>query len=143
MKINFTKKQFKALMDLVYLGEWMANSTEIGSGVNKEYKEIAQYIYSLSKDFGYDDTVEYETKYKEYFPTKEYEEEMEPYIEEYDVETFWNEISIRLARRDVQKMKNMFISHDDYIKKLFEVEDQYEKEFEKHGLARLVINTNK
>ena len=46
MEINFTKNQFQTLLQLLYLGEWVANSYKIKE--DKLYKEsdsLEQHIY--------------------------------------------------------------------------------------------------
>ena len=55
MKINFTKKQYKQLLDLVYLGEWTANSSKEADERNEEYSALFRYICSFAKEFGLDE----------------------------------------------------------------------------------------
>ncbi len=139
VKINFTKKQYRQLLDLVYLGEWTANSSKVHGERNEEYDEIFQYVCSFSKSFGCEDLIEFDQSFGEYFPTKEYEESMHSYIEENDNEVFWNQISLRLAKRDIQKIGKKYRSKEEYLRHLFQLEEEYEIEFEKHGIERLVI----
>ncbi|KUP05306.1 hypothetical protein Q73_13415 [Bacillus coahuilensis m2-6] len=73
MKMNSTKKQYKHSLDLLYLGEWSANSSKEGEDVNKEYDDFVQYVYSFAKDFSYNDIITYETKFDAYYPTLAYE----------------------------------------------------------------------
>lgn len=142
MKINFTKKQYKQLLDLVYLGEWTANSSKAGDETNKDYEEMYQYILSFAKSYGYDDLITYEKILDGYFPTNEYEESLQPIIDENDNDVFWNELTGRLAKRDLAKKGEKFQSHDDLLKHLFQIEKTYEIEFEKNGVDNLVIKKN-
>ncbi|MDV6379261.1 hypothetical protein ORD22_13655 [Sporosarcina sp. GW1-11] len=139
MKINFTKKQFKHLLDLVHLGEWTANSTRDSEQLIKEYEELYQYINSLAKDFGYEEIIQYDQKLNDYYPTQEYENQFQPIIDANDNEVFWNELSIRLAKRDLAKEAVVPRDADERFKRLIEIEERYAEEFDENGLDRLVI----
>ncbi|WP_303967780.1 hypothetical protein [Sporosarcina ureae] len=139
MKINFTKKQFKHLLDLVHLGEWTANSSRESDTLIKEYEELYQYINSLAKDFGYEEIIEFDKKLNEYFPTQAYENELQPIIEVNDNEVFWNELSSRLATRDLANERVVPRDADEQFKRLLDIEQRYEEEFVVHGLSRLIL----
>lgn len=139
MKINFTKKQFKHLLDLVHLGEWTANSSRESDTLIKEYEELFQYINSLAKDFGYEEIIQFDKKLNDYFPTQAYENELQPIIGLNDNEVFWNELSGRLATRDLANEKVVPRDADEQFKRLLEIEQLYEEEFEEHGLSRLIL----
>lgn len=139
MKINFTKKQFKHLLDLVHLGEWTANSSRESDTLIKEYEELYQYINSLAKDFGYEEIIEFDKKLNEYFPTQAYENELQPIIEVNDNEVFWNELSSRIATRDLANERVVPRDADEQFKRLLDIEQRYEEEFEEHGLSRLIL----
>lgn len=145
MKINFTKEQFERLMKLVYLGNWMANAHRTDD-IIKKYEELEHYIFSFAKDFGLEKYVDdEEAKDGKFYPTRYFEEETDvnKLHDEYDNDTFWDEIVDRLARRDfirkygikaIQKM-----SLEQRIEKEYEFEKEYEKEIDKHGIERLEI----
>lgn len=139
MKINFTKKQFKHLLDLVHLGEWTANSSRESDTLIKEYEELYQYINSLAKDFGYEEIIQFDKKLNDYFPTQAYENELQPIIEVNDNEVFWNELSSRLATRDLANEKVVPRDADEQFKRLLEIEQRYEEEFVEHGLSRFIL----
>ena len=139
MKINFTKKQYKHLLDLVYLGEWTANSSKYSSERNTEYDELFQYVCSFAKDFGLDHLVPIDKGSNEHFPTLEYEEELQPLIDENDNDVFWNELSSRLAKRDVASSENTVATIEESRLKYFQIESEYEKEFVDNGLENLQI----
>ena len=139
MKLNFTKKQYQQLMELLYLGEWTANSSRDFEDRNKEYDELFQYVSSFAKDFGFDEQITFDKKMKEYYPTPEFERKLDPYIEHNDNDIFWNELTMRLAKRDVQKNNEEFETHEEYVERLFEIEEIYETEFEENGLENVVV----
>jgi hypothetical protein len=59
---------------------------------------------SYAKRFGADDLVVHGKKENRWFPTREMEDAMHVYIDEYDEDTFVDELVYRLARRDVLKI---------------------------------------
>jgi len=149
MKIEFTKKQFKSLLKLAYLGNWMANANRTDDMI-KEYEDLEDYIFSFAKDFGFKKYVDDEDADQgKFFPTRLFEEntDVSKLHEEYDDATFWDEIIDRLTDRDffrkygVDKIKKM--DRNERWEKLFEFEKKYADEFRKYGIERLEIREAK
>ena len=95
MEIKFTKEQYENLIKLVYLGNWMVNAIRGGAENEvrvKKYDDMEKYVFSFAKDFGLDNFVEYDEEHKEYFATRELEEETDiaQYIQDYDENAFWD-----------------------------------------------------
>jgi hypothetical protein len=148
MEIKLTKEQYENLLKLVYLGNWMVNAIRSGAEGDEQiekYNEIEQYIFSFAKDVGLEKYVEFNEKYNQFFPTIELEEdpEVEKYRQDYNEETFWQELADRLGARDfireygkeaIEKMdqEERFIKLQEFIIK-------YEEEFEENGMANLEI----
>ena len=145
MKINFTKKQYELLIKIVYLGEWMINAHRT-KDTYEEYSDLQNYINSFAKEFGLEKYIEKGiVKKNKYYTNRLFEEEtgIHDFHEEYDDETFWDELIDRLVKRDfvnaygVENIKQMeyeerFEKEDPFIEK-------YSEEFEKHGIERLQI----
>lgn len=146
MKINFTKKQYLALLKLAYLGNWLANASRLPDEQIKEYEEAEDYIFSFTKEFGYDRYVDHEPEDGgKYYPTRYFEEETDVEIlrEDYNNETFWEEAADRFGDRDFikkygkEKIKKM--DRDERFIKRMECEEKYEKEFEENGIDNFEI----
>ena len=146
MKIEFKKEQFKNLLKVVYLSNWMANAIHNGTEEDPRHEElelIENYIFSFAKEFRFDKYVDYEEKYKQYFPTNEFDELTQKYVEDYDEDYFWDEIFYRLSDRDFeQKYSNKEISKME-IKERFEKEEPFRKKWDEeinnHGIERLEV----
>jgi hypothetical protein len=144
MKINFTKKQYEDLMKLVYLGAWMINSHRTDN-IEERYEELDQYILSFSEEFGTEKYVEFDEELNRFFTTREFEEDtgIEQYKEEYDDNTFWDELIYRLARRDLIKTYGeaavFTMTTDELLDKEQPFIDRYEMEFERYGIDNLEI----
>jgi len=145
MIIELSKEQYRKLAELVFLGNWLANSTKVGDEINQEYEEVEQLIYSYAKEMGMEDLIVYDQQSGEYFPTRTFEESMEPYIDAYDEFTFWQDLASRLANRDlIRETGPVHKLTDRQRDRLFELEEMYENEFVEHGLMNLeLVKKNK
>lgn len=149
IKIEFTKERFFALLKVVYLGNWMANANRDGSAENpqkEEYEAIEDYIFSFTKQCGLDEYVDDEDAGDgKFFPTRKFEEETDVHEihEEYDEETFWDELINRLGERDFHR----YYSKDEILKmsqhkrfeKLYKFIDKWADEINENGIERLDI----
>jgi hypothetical protein len=144
--IELTREQFLALMKVVYLGNWIANSHLIGDDKREDIETVEDVVFAKAKEFGFERYVDHEaTDDDRFFPTRYFEEEtgVEEMIAEYDNETFWDEISDRLGVRDFvntfgeQTINSM--SRNEHFDRLTACTDKWEDEFEAHGIDRLTI----
>ncbi|MEJ2689823.1 MAG: hypothetical protein P8130_07715 [Deltaproteobacteria bacterium] len=147
MKIHFTKKEFRLLIDMISIAEWVMSSHKTGENPKSEpYEKLEQKILSYAKDFGFDNLIIYDKQMGKYFPTREYEDAGtdRPFIEEFEEEVFWEELGSRLAQRDlinevgIKKLREM-----DPIERLTaedEIAEKYHKEFASNGLKNLKIS---
>lgn len=142
MKVELSADQFRALMELVYLGDWMANAGRLPDQQITRFEEVQQHVFSLAGRFGLGHSVEFDARSGEFYPTREYEEAMEEYIAEYDNETFWEELIHRLADRDLFSEYGEAITAmtiEQHMAKRDPLVERYEREFEEHGIERLSI----
>lgn len=145
--ITLTRTQFKGLLKTVYLGNWVANAYRDGSPEDpniQEYEKIEDYIFSLAPQFGLEKYMDHEKSDGDrYYPTNFFEESTDVHKlhEEYDEETFWDELAERLGERDffgkyskdeVEKM-----NREEYFEKISECIDFYNVEFSKSGLDKI------
>ena len=147
--IELTKKQYLALLKAVYLGNWMANANRNGSPEDpqmSEYENIENYIFSLAPQFGFEKYMSHEADDSEaFYPTNAFENETKVHDlhDEYDEESFWDELCDRLGERDFHRkyssddIKNM--TDEKRFIKLQECVIVWEKEAEEHGMERLEV----
>ena len=143
MKIECTKEEFKVLMDLVYAGNLLINGPKSKEERIQSYSDMEQSIFAMAKDYELGELVEYDEEFKEYMPTHEYEEdEFNEHIDAYDTAVFWDELVMRLARRDAL---NYAGDVDQNITKAalremqLKLEEQYEEEIADNGIMNLKI----
>ncbi len=145
MKIECTKEEFKVLLDMVYAGNILINSMRSQEEKIEEYANMEQFFLSKAKEYGLENIAEYDEEYSEYIPTREYEDEdFNGYIDEYETRVFWEELIMRLARRDAL---NYAGDVDQEITKAalkemqLKLEDKYEEEIEANGIMNLKVIT--
>ena len=134
MKIELTGEQYRRLVELVYLGNWVINSHRSGDEMLKEYEEFEKYVYTLSEKFGANDLVDYDREVREYFPSEELDEHMLDLVDEYDDFVFWEELALRLGERDIIES-----GRAPNVLETFANRDKYMEEFESRGLDRVRV----
>ena len=146
MKINITKKEYRLLLDILYLGEWMLTAHDQEEAPEKkQYQDVVQKFYSYAEEMGYENLIKADKALNKYFETMEYEEssQVNEIIENYDNATFWDELVSGLALRDAQEIEgnDAFnkMSPDERIQLLYPLEEKYHEEFMANDLANLQI----
>ena len=147
MKINFTKAEYRILLDVVYLGEWMLTAHDTEEAPEKEkYEDLVQKIYSHAREMDCESLIEGSKEMNKYFPTREFEEESaaHEFIEAYDDDSFWEELIERLTQRDVNDLTSTMTKEPETVEDYWEIassiEERYATEFSSNGLRRLKIS---
>ncbi|MBU4480249.1 hypothetical protein KKG48_02290 [Patescibacteria group bacterium] len=145
MKIDFTKKQYDKLLKAVYLGCWMANAHRTNDR-DDEFDDLESYVFSFAKKFGLEKYLDDENAdEKKFFPTRYFEEETEvqKIKEEYDEDTFWDELIERLADSDFYKVYSKAeikkMSREEYFEKFYEIHDKIAEKINADGLDALKL----
>jgi hypothetical protein len=145
MKINFTKKEYRLLVTMLEIADWVMTAHDIEERKEtKPYAEIRKKILSHFKEMGMEDC--YRQEGDEYYETAEYEADSESmqFIEEYNEDFFWEELASKLADRDFyQKYKGQEVDMHTRISEITKFEEVYFNEINQNGLDNLVIAGNK
>lgn len=140
-KIEFTREQYRNLLKLVYMGHWMANSHR--DEPVTELDDIENYIYSFADTFGSTDLIDMDTKLNQHYPTLDFENQMDPSIQEYDEYTFWDELAWRMADRDFDNKfdpaQTLVMTGEEIIIQKDAMVEKYYEEFDLNGLDNLVL----
>ena len=146
MKIDITKKEYRALLDVFHLADWVLHAYKTEEGPEtEEYRALEQKILSLAAEMGFGQLVEFDDETGKYFPTREYEDtsSVMDAIVDYDNECFWEELIERLASRDLilqeGKDKVLAMDFEERSVKTEALREKYSDEFYKNGLSRMVI----
>ncbi len=133
MEIELTKKEFRNLLDMVYIGNWVLNSTR-GQDRFGIYDELESKLFSLARQNGmqalaqdWDGTV---------LPSRAYTEGgIHEAIEYYEDNVFYEILAEELSRRDMDYPEITDENYDEIIGRM----DKYMSEFELSGVDHLVL----
>ena len=145
MQINFTKEEYRSLLDMLHIADWVihAHKKDIESG-ELEYQTVHMKLLSYYKEMESTDIVKYSEEDQEYFPSPAYEEKMlTDFIFPYDNNVFWVELIDRLSTRDlIQEIgpdEYDALNPDERADKVLQCVEEYENEFEEHGLQNIEV----
>ena len=146
MKINITKKEYRLLLDILYLGDWVLTAHDDDEAPEKEkYQDVIQKFHSYAKEMGYENLIEGDITSNKYYETREYEDtsEVGEIIEDYNMATFWDELISELAMRDAKETEGndaiIKMSPEERIHLLHPLEKRYHEEFMANDLTNLKI----
>lgn len=150
MKISFTPKEYARLLELVYLGLHVAVRRQEEGGPEhpptRRYEELEQKLLELAAPLGCPELVDVGALGRLVPSAKLAEDErVQKLIGEYNNDTFWHELVVRLADRDLatQQTKLSLAGTGgppiDADLRLRELEDGYWEEFEANDLANVVL----
>ena len=128
MTIDLTPKEFRFLLDLVYIGNWVLNSTR-GENRFQAYDDLESKIFALSPKLSqlWNGTV---------VPSRAYAEGgIHDAIAFYEDNVFYEILAEELSRRDMDYPE---ITDDNYSEIISRM-DRYMTEFEHSGVDHLVL----
>lgn len=141
MELKCSKEEFKILMDLVYAGNLLINGMREVDERIAPYSDMEQRLFAMAKEHGYEDCIAYDEEYKEYMPTHTYENsELADYIDAYEDRVFWEELVVRMARRQALNElgdENPDMSNAELRNRQIELEEYYEDAFIESGIYHL------
>ncbi len=133
MQLNLTNREFRLLLDMVYIGNRVLNSTR-GEDRFQDYDDIESKLFALCRDQGmavlaapWNGTT---------VPSKAYAEGgIHEAIAYYEDNVFYEILAEELSRRDMDYPEINAENYDEIITRM----DRYMSEFELSGLEHLVL----
>ena len=128
MQIELTNKEFRRLLDLVYIGNWVLNSTR-GYDRFADYDNLESKIFALSPALSepWNGTI---------VPSRAYAEGgIQEAIAYYEDNVFYEILAEELSRRDMNYPE---IGEDNY-QEIIDRMQQYMEVFQISGVDRLVL----
>ena len=133
MELNMTEKQFRRLLDLVYIGNWVLNSTR-GDDRIKEYDQVESLVFSHCLDHGM--TPLTELYQGELIPSRAFAEGgIHEAILAYEDTMFFEILAQELALRDMDSDAPTPENYDELRERM----DVYLGEFEQHGTDNITV----
>ena len=136
MKLELTTKQFRRLLDMAYIGNWILNSTR-GDDRFRDYDEVESLLFAKAREEGMG--VLAEDWQGEVVPSRAFTEGgIHEAIMEYENNVFFDILAEDLARRD---MDDAPINESNYEELASRI-DAYIAEFEEHGTDNILVDSD-
>ena len=134
MQIELTNKEFRRLLDMVYIGNWVLNSTR-GDDRFQDHDDLESKLFALCRTNGmralaedWNGTV---------IPSKAYEEGgIKEVIAYYEDNVFYEILAEELSRRDMDYPEITDDNYDEIVGRM----DAYMSEFELSGVDHLILD---
>ena len=134
MNLELNKKQFRRLLDMVYIGNWILNSTR-GDQRFRDYDEVESLLFGKAAAEGMPSLAE--LYQGEIVPSRAFVEGgIHEAIMEYENNVFFDILAEDLARRD---MDDVPIDESNYAELASRI-DAYISEFEEHGTDNILVD---
>ena len=134
MKIELTEQQFRYLLDLVYIGNWVMNSTRDNDRI-KEYDQVESLIFSHCLQHKMSKLVE--LYQGELIPSRAFSDGgIHEAIESYEDIIFYEILAEELALRD---MDGEPLTRENYTVLMNRIET-YLNEFDQHGTDNITVD---
>ena len=134
MELELTRKQLRRLLDLVYIGNWILNSTR-GEDRFKDYDEVESLLFAKAAQEGMPTLAE--TYRGEVIPSRAFAEGgIHEAILEYENNVFFEILAEDLARRDMDDVPIDESNYDELAQRI----DAYIDEFEAHGTDNITVD---
>ena len=128
MQIELTPKEFRRLLDMVYIGNWVLNSTR-GEDRFADYDNLESKLFALSPALSepWNGTV---------VPSRAYTEGgIHEAIANYEDNVFYEILAEELSRRDMDYPEINDDNYDEIVTRM----DRYMSEFQLSGVDHLVL----
>lgn len=134
MELELTRKQLRRLLDMVYIGNWILNSTR-GEDRFKDYDEVESLLFARAALEGMPSLAE--TYQWEVIPSRAFAEGgIHEAIMEYENNVFFEILAEDLARRDMDDVPIDETNYDELAQRI----DAYIDEFEAHGTDNITVD---
>ena len=134
MQLEMSNKQFRRLLDLVYIGNWVLNSTR-GDERFQDYDQVESLLFAKAALEGMPQLAE--LYQGEIVPSKAFVEGgIHEAIMEYENNVFFDILAEDLARRDMDDAPIDESNYDELTSRI----DAYIAEFEEHGTDNLLVD---
>jgi hypothetical protein len=142
MTITLSDDQYRRIVILTMLGEWMVNATR--KEPDGDFEFAASQLYAFAKGTPAEPLVTYDEESTRWIPSDTSDDEVHTLIDDYDDKTFWEDLTTRMAERDLTAERGERAVNGmrpaERLRAIEAAAKKYVDEFEHHGLERLLIS---
>ena len=134
MKIELTELEFRRLLDMAYIGNWILNSTR-GADRFTDYDNVESKLFSCCRSCGMSALVDFSSGIAE--PSADFENGgIHEAIADYEDAMFFEILAEELARRDMDFEPIGPENLDELTDRI----DEYIEEFEQNGIDNISLD---
>jgi hypothetical protein len=132
--VELTNKEYRRLLDMVYIGNWILNSAR-GNDRFEDYDQVQEKLFSLCSQAGMPELGE--TWKGHTFPSRAFQEGgIHEAIADYEDAVFFDILAEELARRDMEGEGADTSDEEELVGRM----EEYYQEFEQHGIDNLTVD---
>ncbi|MDY5100256.1 MAG: hypothetical protein SPE74_02430 [Oscillospiraceae bacterium] len=133
MNVELTEKEFRRLLDMVYIGNWVLNSCRDDDRF-EDYDLLEEKLFSLCPEHGMRTLVQRWRGHS--YPSRAFEEGgIHEAIADYEDAVFYDILAEELARRDMDAEQLPQSDTEELARRI----DEYYEEFEKNGIDNVKV----
>ena len=134
MMLELTDKEFRRLIDLAYVGDWVLNSAR-GEDRFEDYDDLTEKLFALCPRVGMPSLTE--SWGGHHYPSQAYREGgIHEAIADYEDAVFFDILAEELARRDMEGDGSDMNDENELTGRM----EEYYLEFEQHGIDNLTVD---
>jgi hypothetical protein len=134
MTVELTNKEYRRLLDMVYIGNWILNSAR-GSDRFEDYDQVQEKLFRLCPQAGMPTLME--VWQGKAFPSRAFQEGgIHEAIADYEDAVFFDILAEELARRDMEGEGVDTADETELVDRM----EEYYQEFEQHGIDNLTVD---
>ncbi len=135
MQLQLNTEQYRTLLELVFMGNWIANVMESDDAI-RNYDALETRLFEQAVQFGLADLVE-----EEQHPSEQFLDRILPVIDRYNELNFWERLVELMAQRDLLQKHGEAawesLSNEERFAQVEQLKEQYFAVLEKSGLKAL------
>lgn len=136
MQLELTNKQYRRLLDMVYIGNWILNSAR-GEDRFRDYDQVESLLFSKAGEVGMDTLAQ--VWEGEVVPSQAFAEGgIHEAIIDYENNVFFDILAEELARRDMNDVPIDESNYDELAQRI----DAYLDEFDLHGTDNITVESD-
>jgi len=147
MHLRFTDQELATLVEMVCLATNVSSWNQKPGADERAmaYEDLENKVLEKAKHAGLGELIEFDEEKQQHRVTAEFQDKafFQECYEEFRAESFWEELVIRLADRDLIRVIGMEqwqkLSEEDRRAHTQDVEKRYWDEFTKNGIDRLAV----
>ncbi|MGR9050980.1 hypothetical protein ACQ4XT_20270 [Halobacillus faecis] len=138
VKLEMTEEQYETLVEMVFLGTWMVNSTKLE--LDEQFEDVRELVLAKYKEANLEDKVSYQEQIGVHDLDVDYESKLlDTHVEEYDEFSFWDKLVEKLAEKEMTEIYGPMDGKltEEQMEKRLAVEEEIGRKLEETGVTKL------